>query len=245
MFSSLVMLMLLSIFFDALINCLIYINNIYYALYLLYNIYNALYFMYINSEEYAFLNPSYVIPEFIMHTTLRRQACEEEIINRKTKLQAHVSGVIEGIQPIELKTFLNNMKLTIPRDIDDSLQLQLSSLQIPLSQIIQQNDDNNTIDSNNNNNNYNYNDDVSIESKNKKLKNKQKNIKKFKKTSTHNFNTTDTASLSIKADEILQIELETRRQQRLEIMQLIEQITHDFTIKRTMIIKDLYTKNNK
>lgn len=65
--------------------------------------------MYICREEYTLLNPSFVIPEFIMHTTVRRRTCEEEILERKNKLQSRVNGLLEGLQPTELSTFLQSL----------------------------------------------------------------------------------------------------------------------------------------
>ena len=81
--------------------------------------YDAIYSQ--TNEEYAFLNPSFVLPEFVMHTSIRRQTCEEEIVNRKIKLQSRVQGLVEGMQPDELKTFMKSIQQSLSKDIAESI----------------------------------------------------------------------------------------------------------------------------
>ena len=68
-----------------------------------------------------------------MHTTVHHRTCEEEIIERRNLLQSRVSGLVAGLQPTELTTFLQalhdsqSVPLAVKQQID-AMSISSSSL---------------------------------------------------------------------------------------------------------------------
>ena len=77
-------------------------------------------------EEYTLLSASFIIPEFLMHTTVHHRTCEEEIIERRNLLQSRVSGLVAGLQPTELTTFLQALhdSQSVPLAVEHAVMIR-------------------------------------------------------------------------------------------------------------------------
>lgn len=241
-------------------------------------------------EEYTLLSASYVIPEFLMHTTVRHRTCEEEILERRNLLLSRVSGLVEGLQPTELKTFLQalhesqSIPLAVKQQID---AMSISSTSLIAKLTPSAHDSGSTsgdaaesesvaaftaaaIDSSRQDE---YSPRSDLNKRKKKVNKKHVGIgtssspssssfssssssssgtgtsinSKKKKSSKSSYNpndsaliTADTASLSVRAETILQTELEQRRASRINVICAIEQATVDFTNRRGVIMKESF-----